>query len=75
MGQQVSKGASIQCSFGAAPATLSVIPSSMVNADGNAAATIMDYAPYANIPAFGMCSAPTNPMVAAATTAASSHLW
>ena len=74
MGQQVSKGASIQCSFGTTPATLSVLPANMVNADGNPAATIMDYAPTVNIPAFGMCSAPTNPTVISATAAAAGVL-
>lgn len=64
MGQQVVMGAMLQCSFGAAPSSLIVLPK------GPLAATIMDFAPIANIPPFGMCSSIANPMVAAATTAA-----
>jgi hypothetical protein len=42
----------------------------MVTAGGTPAATIMDHIPIANIPPFGMCICPANPMVAAATAAA-----
>jgi hypothetical protein len=69
MGFQVVMGASLQCSFGAAPSTLVVIPQEMVMAD-MLAATIMDNKPIANIPPFGVCNSPSNPAVAAATTAA-----
>jgi hypothetical protein len=71
MGAQVCMGAMLQCSFGAAPSTLSVIPkgASMVNAT-TLAATIMDNLPIANIPPFAMCSTPSNPAVAALTAAA-----
>ena len=37
---------------------------------GPPAANIMDFAPMTNIPTFGMCMSPANPMVAAATAAA-----
>jgi len=71
MGQQVVIGAMLQCSFGAAPSSLIVIPKGPPTmAGGPLAATIMDFAPIANIPPFGMCSSIANPMVAAATTAA-----
>lgn len=71
MANLVAMGAMLQCSFGAAPATLIVIPKGIpVNAPYTFAATIMDYVPIANIPTFGVCSAPTNPAVIAATAAA-----
>lgn len=71
MAKQVYQGATLQCSFGAAPSTLAVIPQGpiRVDTDGLSAATIMDHKPIANIPPFGMCSAPTNPTVIAATAA------
>jgi hypothetical protein len=68
---QVVAGAMLQCSFGATPSTLIVIPKGApVLVSGPPAATIMDHAPIANIPPFGLCSAPTNPAVIAATSAA-----
>ncbi|MES2322262.1 MAG: DUF4280 domain-containing protein [Pseudomonadota bacterium] len=69
MGQQVCAGALMQCSFGVAPAPLSVLPVSGV-LTGTPAATIMDNVPMLNIPTFGMCSSMSNPTVAAATAAA-----
>ncbi|MEO0985397.1 MAG: DUF4280 domain-containing protein [Cyanobacteria bacterium J06639_14] len=71
MALQVCTGAKLQCSFGAAPSSLTVIPKGpSVLATGPNAATIKDHVPLANIPPFGMCSAPTNPAVIAATAAA-----
>ncbi|MCA9987292.1 MAG: DUF4280 domain-containing protein [Anaerolineales bacterium] len=70
MAQQVCNGAMLQCTFGVAPSTMIVIPKAMVNTSKQPAATIMDNVPIANIPPFGMCSAPTNPAVIAATSAA-----
>jgi Domain of unknown function (DUF4280) len=67
---QVTTGALLQCSFGAAPSSLVVLPASRVMAGGVPAATIMDHIPLVNIPPFGMCSSIANPTVAAATTAA-----
>lgn len=59
------------CSFGAAPSSLMAIPKGPpVMAGGPLAATIMDFAPMANIPPFGMCMSAANPMVIAATAAA-----
>ena len=65
----VAMGATLACSFGAAPSTLVVLP---VNRVLGAAplANIMDQKPIANIPPFGMCNSPSNPTVAAATAAA-----
>lgn len=72
MPQQVVMGATIQCvPFGVAPSSLIVIPKGPpVLASGMLAATIMDFAPIANILPFGMCSSLANPMVASATAAA-----
>lgn len=69
MGMLVSAGTTIQCSFGAAPSALTVLPASGVLA-GAPAAAIMDHAPMVNVMPFGMCSCVSNPMVAAATAAA-----
>lgn len=69
MACQVCAGAVMQCSFGAAPATLAVLPASGV-LTGAPDATIMDFAPIVNVPPFGMCSSPFNPTVIAATAAA-----
>lgn len=70
MGLIVASGAMMTCSFGVAPATLTVPPSGRVNADGVPAATIMDHKPNVNIAPFGMCSSLANPQVASATSAA-----
>jgi len=71
MAQQVYQGAILQCTFGAAPSTLTVIPDPtvLVDTDGIFAATIMDHKPIANIAPFGACFAPTNPVIIAATAA------
>jgi len=71
MAQQVYQGATLKCSFGAAPSTLTVVPQGtlIVGTDDLMAATIMDHKPIANIAPFGMCSAPSNPTVIAATSA------
>ncbi len=70
MGKQVCNGAALSCSFGAAPSMLTVLPVNKVNTSMMPAATIMDHVPLENILTFGMCSTPTNPEVATATTAA-----
>ncbi len=70
MGQLVKMGAMLKCSFGAAPSSLIVLPTSMTNAESAPAANIMDFAPMMNIMPFGTCSSIANPMVAAATAAA-----
>ena len=68
-GKLVNAGSMLQCTMGAAPATLAVVVP-MVTAATPAAANIMDCAPMVNIPTFGMCRSPANPTVAAATAAA-----
>ncbi|MCE5334201.1 MAG: DUF4280 domain-containing protein [Desulfobacteraceae bacterium] len=69
MGFLVTGGAMLQCCFGAAPSTLMVLPTNKAMVT-MFAATIMDNKPFVNIMPFGMCSTPSNPMVAAATAAA-----
>lgn len=69
MAFQVCMGATLQCSFGAAPSTLVVLPANRFLVD-TPAANIMDNKPLVNIPPFGMCSSLANPAVAAATAAA-----
>lgn len=69
MGAQVVMGAMLQCSFGAAPSSLVVLPANKVMAT-TPAANIMDNKPIVNVPPFGMCSSLANPTVAAATAAA-----
>jgi len=70
MAQQVCNGATLECSFGLAPATLVVLPVNRVNTGDQPDATIMDNEPMVNIMPFGMCVSPANPAVAAATAAA-----
>ena len=69
MGLQVCMGASLMCSFGAAPSSLVVLPMGRVLTQ-TPAATIMDHLPMVNVLPFGMCSSLANPTVAAATAAA-----
>jgi hypothetical protein len=70
MGIQVINGAMLQCTFGAAPGTLMVLPTGKVMAGKQPAATIMDNKPMMNIMPFGVCMSIANPTVAAATAAA-----
>lgn len=70
MGMCVCFGAQLQCTFGLAPATLMVLPTSKVLASSMPVATVMDNKPFVNILPFGMCTSLANPTVAAATAAA-----
>lgn len=70
MARHVCMGAMMRCSFGMTPSPLAVLPVKRVLVGGRPAATIQDHVPVANIPPFGMCMSPLNPMVIAATTAA-----
>ena len=65
----VVEGALLQCSFGLAPASLNVLPTSRVMVEGRPAATIA-CVEILNVPTFGMCSSLANPEVASATAAA-----
>lgn len=69
MGQQVCTGALLQCSFGVAPSSLTVLPVNRV-LTGSPAANIMDAIPMVNVLPFGMCQSMVNPMVITATAAA-----
>lgn len=72
MSKLVVMGAILKCNpWGSAPSSFIVIPKGPpVNASGRLAATIMDFAPMANILPFATCSSLANPMVASATAAA-----
>lgn len=70
MGIAVCMGATMMCSFGVAPSSLIVIPSTTMLTPAPPSANIMHNAPIANIPPFGLCTTVSNPTVAAATAAA-----
>lgn len=74
MGQLVTMGAQLKCTFGAIPSSLLVAAADRVNAGKNPAASIMDFRSMSNIMPFGMCSSLANPQVAAATSAAAGVL-
>jgi hypothetical protein len=67
---QVCSGAMLQCSFGAAPGTLNILPTNRTLVGGVPAATLADSIPIVNIAPFGMCQSPANPTVISATAAA-----
>ena len=69
MPMQTCMGAMMKCTFGVAPSTLIPTPKTVITSN-MMAANIMDHIPIMNIPPFGMCNSPSNPMVAAATAAA-----
>ncbi|MBM3116360.1 DUF4280 domain-containing protein [Jeongeupia naejangsanensis] len=66
----VCAGATLQCSFGMAPAPLNVLPVNRVLLGSMPAATLMDHIPIVNITPFAMCQSMANPTVIAATAAA-----
>lgn len=66
----VISGATLACTFGAAPGKLTVLPTPQVLVEGQPAGVIADIKPMANVGAFGMCSSLANPAVASATAAA-----
>ena len=70
MAFQVCMGAQLQCSFGAAPSNLVVLPANRVLTSNMPAANIMDHKPMVNILPFGTCMSLANPTVASATSAA-----
>lgn len=63
-------GALLACSFGAAPSTLSVIPTNRLMCEGKPMANIADNVPMLNIAPFGLCMSIANPITAAQTAAA-----
>ena len=71
----VVNGAQMACTFGVAPSTLTVVPAGPVlQAGGQLLARVVDFAPMMNVAPFGMCTTPSNPQVAAATSAAAGVL-
>jgi hypothetical protein len=70
MAMQVCMGAMMTCCFGMMPSTLVVPPTNRVFTNQVPDANIMDNIPMVNIMPFGMCTTPSNPAVAAATSAA-----
>jgi hypothetical protein len=70
MPENVCMGATLKCTFGAAPSKLVVLPLNRVLTSKVPAANIMDHKPFVNILPFGTCTSMANPAVAAATSAA-----
>ncbi len=70
MGNFVTMGAMLQCSFGMAPSSLAVVIPLRPKCGNMLMATVMDFAPAVNILPFGMCQSMANPTVASATAAA-----
>jgi hypothetical protein len=67
----VVNGAQLSCSFGVAPSVLTVVPvPPLIQVGGQPLARISDMVPMMNVAPFGMCTTPSNPQVAAATSAA-----
>ena len=65
MPQHCCTGAVMNCTFGAAPSTLNVLPKNKMMTSNMAAANIMDNIPNVNIPPFGVCKNLANPTVPA----------
>lgn len=61
MGICACTGATMQCTFGAAPSTLIANAQTTVMVSSKPMGTIMDFKPMGNIPPFGMCNCPANP--------------
>ena len=70
MPKLVSLGSTLSCSFGSVPMPMVVPPETPVLLARLPAATIMDFVPLENIPAFGLCSSLANPEVSRATISA-----
>jgi len=59
----VCLGAKLKCSFGSGPKDMIVLPiGKTMTAMVKPLATQMDFVPFLNIPAFGNCLSPANPM-------------
>ena len=70
MSMQVVNGAQLQCTFGAAPSSLVVLPVNREKVANQFAANIMDHVPMVNIMPFGVCATLHSPCVPA-----TSALW
>lgn len=73
MGLQCCTGAQMNCSMGTTPVSFSATFRPLTTS-GVPIGTIMDHVPMMNIAPFGLCQSLANPMVAAATAAASGTL-
>jgi Domain of unknown function (DUF4280) len=62
-------GGKMICTMGMAPSVFNATPKTVLT-NYMAAGNIMDFVPIMNIPPFGACKSPSNPVVAAATAAA-----
>ena len=63
MAKCVCSGAKISCSFGAGPKSMLVLPlNRTLTANTKPIANTLDIIPFVNIPAFGNCLSPANPM-------------
>lgn len=70
MGEKyVTSSAMIQCTFGTNPCPLMATPGRTTSISGMPQLNISDFTPITCIGSFGMCSAPSNPAVIAATAA------
>src|SRR5580704_8343129 len=74
MAKLVVHGATLACSMGSSPSSLSVLPTNETYGGAAPAATVQDMKPVVNLAPFGMCQSPINPQVAAATSAAAGVL-
>jgi hypothetical protein len=70
----VVDGAKIRCAHGSATCKLKVLPNKFNSFGAHPLANILDMIPVTNIGSFGMCNSMFNPVVAAATAAASGVL-
>lgn len=73
MGLQCCTGATLSCTMGSSPSTFSATPRPTTTA-GVPMGNTMDHVPMMNIAPFGLCQSLANPVVAAATAAASGTL-
>ena len=73
MGLHCCTGGQMICSMGTAPGVFSAMPRPMTTS-GAPLGNIHDHIPMMNIAPFGLCQSPANPVVAAATAAASGTL-
>lgn len=70
---QTCMGATLRCTMGLAPATLLPSPRPLMT-EQRVAATVADHVAMVNVMPFGLCRSIANPLVAAATAAASGTL-
>ena len=70
MAQNIVNGALISCSFGLAPSSLNILPLNQLMTANQPVGNIQDNVPMMNVLPFGMCTTLSNPLVAAATSAA-----